>query len=159
GQHLVFAQTRGEVIKLMAVKADGSEEQPLFKDRKDYIQQHPAWSPDGKRLAFTISDGHRTGRIGIFLCDAAGMSFTNLRPFLMGGHDSYPAWSPDGMQVAFISRSLHLTLAQADGTGRQLLGPPEGLQGQPSWSPDGRHIVFSSSHLGHTELFTIRPDG
>lgn len=159
GTHLVYAQTRGPIIQLRAIKTDGSDEQPLFKDRTDFIQQHPSWSPDGKRLAFTVSDGHRTGRIGVMLCDAAGMSFSNFRPLLMGGQDSFLSWSPDGKHAAFISSNMRLTVASADGGNRRILGPSEGIQGQPCFAPDGRCIAFSSSHPGNTEIFTIRPDG
>src|SRR5437867_520221 len=80
GKHLVFARTLGAYIALVHIRAEGSEERVLFEERKDYIQEHPAWSADGKQLAFTTSDGYRTGRIGIFLCDAEGLSFSNFRP-------------------------------------------------------------------------------
>lgn len=159
GSYLVFAETRAAYITLRAVKADGSDEQVLFKDRKDYIQQHPAWTRDGKRLAFTISDGHRTGRIGIFVCYAAGMNFSNFRPLLMGGQDSYATFSPDGKELAFITGNMRLTVADAEGKERRHLGPQEGIQGQPNWSPDGQWIVFSSSHEGNYQLYTIHPDG
>jgi TolB protein len=159
GTHLVFAETRGAYITLQVVKVDGTGQRPLFEGRTDFIQQHPAWSPDGKQLAFTVSDGQRTGRIGISLCDCAGLTFSNFRPLLMGGQFSYPTWSAQVKQLALITNNLHLMVADLDGKKRGLIGPPEGIQAQPNWSPDGKQIAFSSSHLGHFDIYTIRPDG
>jgi TolB protein len=159
GTHLVFAETRGAYITLKAIRCDGSEERVLFPDRKDYIQQHPAWSRDGKRLAFTVSDGYRNGRIGIMVCDSNGMEFTNFRPLAMGGQDSNPTFSRDGGQVAFISGSLRLTVADADGKARRIIGPVDGIQAQPNWSPDGEWIAFTSSHEDGYAIYTIHPDG
>src|SRR5205823_2401463 len=106
-----------------------------------------------------VNDGHRNLRIGVLLADAAATAITNFRPWLMSGQDSYATWSPDGRQVAFIAGNQRLMIAQADGTGRKLLGPPEGITGQPHWSPLGDRIAFSSSHEGSFEIYTIKPDG
>lgn len=160
GKFLVYSLTKGPYLKLMYVPRAGGEEKALFPDRQDYIQQHPAWSPDGKQFAFTISDGHRTGRIGVYLCDAGeGLTFSNFRPWLMGGQDSYASWSPDGKQVVFVTGNQRLSVAQADGTGRRTLGPTGGIQGQPCWVRHGSRIAFSSSHDGNFEIYTIKPDG
>ncbi len=159
GKHLVFTRTVGAYLTLMQIRAEGSEERLLFEGRKDYIQEHPAWSADGKQFAFTVSDGYRTGRIGIFLSDAEGLSFSNFRPFLLGGQYSYPSWSPDGKHLALISNNMRLLVADIADAKRRLLGPVEGVQGQPCWSPDGQRIAFSSSHQGNYEIYTIHPDG
>src|SRR5688572_9733590 len=90
GRHLVYARTIGPRITLMSAPRGGGAERVLFPDRRDdFMQQHPAWSPDARRLAFTINDGLRSLRIGIFQCDADGLTFTNFRPLLMGGQDSF----------------------------------------------------------------------
>jgi TolB protein len=159
GQHLVFSRTLGVNIRLTVIRSNGSEERDLFDGRKDFIQEHPAWSPDGKQLAFTISDGYRTGRIGIFLCTVQGLTFTEFRPFLVGGQYSYPAWSPNGRHLALISSNMRLMVADLNGKSQRLIGPQEGIQGQPSWSPDGRWIAFSSSHQDNYEVYAIHPDG
>ena len=60
GSYLVYARTIGPRITLMKVPAQGGDEQVLLPDRSgDYIQQHPVWSPDGRRFAFTANDGYR----------------------------------------------------------------------------------------------------
>lgn len=158
GSRLLYARTIGPRINLVAVAGDGAE-QPLFPDRQDYIQQHPAWSPDGTRFAFTANDGYRNLRIGVLVCDADGMALSNVRPWLMGGQDSHATWSPDGARVAFIAGNQRLMIANADGSDRKLLGPPEGISGQPNWSPQGDRIAFSSSHENGFEVYSIQPDG
>jgi len=69
---------------------------PLFlspaKDR------HPAWSPDGKRLAFT-SD--RAGRPDIWITDLDGHETTQLTNDPASA--TTPAWSPDGKEIIYVS--------------------------------------------------------
>jgi TolB protein len=159
GSYLVYARTIGPRITLMKVPVQGGEEHVLLPDRNDYIQQHPVWSPDRKRFAFTANDGHRNLRIGILLGDVSGSGIGNFRPWLMAGQDSNASWSSDGRQVAFIAGNQHLMIANADGTGRRRLGPPSGISQQPHWSPAGDRIAFSSSHEGTFAVYTARPDG
>jgi TolB protein len=159
GSHLAYARTIGARITLMKVPDQGGEEQRLLPDRDDYIQQHPVWSPDRKRFAFTVNDGYRNLRIGILLGDVSSSGIGNFRPWLMGGHDSHASWSPDGRQVAFIAGGQHLMIANADGSGRRRLGPPLGISQHPHWSPVADRIAFSSSHEGTFAIYTVRPDG
>ncbi|MDF2771176.1 MAG: tolB [Geminicoccaceae bacterium] len=59
----------------------------------------PAWSPDGKRLAFVTGSGSAAQCIGII--DADG---TNRKAFPSGVDDCRsPSWSPDGTELAFVS--------------------------------------------------------
>lgn len=78
--------------------ADGGEpRQFTFGTGKD---QHPRWSPDGKRLAF-VSD--RAEKNQIWLIDLAGGEARQLTKLKVGA--SNPVWSPDGTKIAFIART------------------------------------------------------
>ena len=60
------------------------------------VEEWPAWSPDGKRLAYVAEDG---GYRQLFLQDSGGAS----RRLTSGRHDDIqPAWSPDGRRLAFV---------------------------------------------------------
>jgi TolB protein len=159
GSCLVYARTIGARITLMKVPVQGGEEQRLLRDRDDYIQQHPVWSPDRKRFAFTANVGYRNLRIGVLLGEASNSGIANFRPWLMAGQDSHVSWSPDGRQVAFIAGNQHLMIANADGTGRRRLSPPLGISQHPHWSPAGDRIAFSSSHEGTFAIYTVRANG
>ena len=58
----------------------------------------PAWSPDGKRIAFT---SNRDGNYEIYVMNADGTGLRNLTRH--PAQDNYAAWSPDGKRIAFIS--------------------------------------------------------
>jgi TolB protein len=58
----------------------------------------PAWSPDGKQVAFTTN---RDGNYEIYVMNADGSDPRNLTRHR--GQDNFPAWSPDGKRVAFVS--------------------------------------------------------
>lgn len=59
---------------------------------------HPAWSPDGQRLAFVT---RRRGRPEIFTMDLAGNDQQLLVSMARGGATA-PRWSPDGTHLAFV---------------------------------------------------------
>jgi len=75
----------------------GSTPRPrqLFSARGTIIS--PAWSPDGRKLAFNSSRGDHSF-IGVY--DIEKNSLKYLKPSV--DRDSHPRWSPDGKRIAFI---------------------------------------------------------
>jgi Tol biopolymer transport system component len=67
----------------------------------------PAWSPDGRSIAFAGSSDANTPWT-IKLVDSAGTEIRDVTakppddpPFLVWSHDFEPTWSPDGWQLAY----------------------------------------------------------
>jgi TolB protein len=102
----------------------------LTRNRRD---RSPAWSSDGKWLAFA-----RAGDIYVMRAD--GTRLRRVTPPLRGGKQ--PAWSPDGRQIAF-SRKGAVFVMRSDGSRQRLLYRRRGVvANRPSWSPDGKRIAF-----------------
>ena len=113
---------------IAVVRPDGSGLRKLTRDRRD---RSPAWSPDGRRLAF-----NRGRDIYVIRADGRGL----VRLTQGRAADGQPAWSPDGRSIAFI-RGGDLWLMQPDGSRPRALYVAGRANG-PSWSPDGRRIAF-----------------
>jgi TolB protein len=76
--------------------ADGGDLKRLTDHPK--IDMWPAWSPDGKRIAFV---SNRDGNYELYLMNADGSEPRNLTNH--PATDSSPCWSPDGKRIAFVS--------------------------------------------------------
>jgi dipeptidyl aminopeptidase/acylaminoacyl peptidase len=121
-----------------------------------YDDEGPAWSPDGRRIAFVSARGpepDRTGNTDIFVIEARpGASPKQLTTF-GGPDDGDISWSPDGKMLAYIQGSepkysaynmRHLAVVPADGGApRVLSGELDRSISSPLWSADGSAIYFT----------------
>ncbi|TMM06070.1 MAG: hypothetical protein E6G10_01240 [Actinobacteria bacterium] len=104
-------------------------------------QGAPAWSADGRRLAYA-SDGVLVVAVG-----------DTQRRLALGREAGEPAWSPDGARLAFTSGG-DLYTAGADGRAIRRL-TTDGANAAPAWSPGGTRLAYV--HAG--TLVTARADG
>jgi Tol biopolymer transport system component len=119
---------------------------------------HPAFSPDGQRIAFR-SD--RDGG-GIFIMGATGENIKRLTDF--GYH---PAWSPDGREILCVAENLFIPIRQATvpsplwsvnvATGQKRVVTNDAVQ--PQWSPHGRRIAYWAFTGGRRDIWTIPASG
>ena len=130
----------------------------------------PAWSPDGKKVAFLRSTDTS---VELWVVDATGENETKLASDVALGFD----WSPDSRRLVYSSAStlgklsrdgLHLVLVEASTGITEQLTDADRSDSDPQWSPDGDSIVFvggtkasgpdpTAQQELETDLFTIDP--
>jgi Tol biopolymer transport system component len=105
-----------------------------------YYDAEPAWSRDGRYLAYT-SD--RAGTPDIYVRDMRAGTERRVT-WLDGGAEIAPAWSPDGSTIAFQNEaSATFTVDVNSGDVRQVL-PALFEPGRPSWSADGNTVALAA---------------
>ena len=121
----------------------------------------PAWSPDGKHIAFDTEEvenpASRFGVSTLYVSDVAGSTPRKL----VDGDGVQPAWSPSGARIAYWSnvggqRDL-FTVASTGGTPVRVTNDPA-IDWSPVWSPDGKYIYFSSDRGTAMNLWRIAVD-
>jgi TolB protein len=110
---------------------------------------HPHWSPDGRRIAFTRTEGLEDRRI--WVVDVATGA---VQPITEGSERAmHPAWSPDGTRIAYRSGG-DFVIADADGSNRVRFPVPWIADG-PAWSVDGTRILYGDRR----RLWAVDLDG
>lgn len=161
-QRLVYA---GGVLEphIFVINVDGTDKRQVSTSTGQ--DHHPAWSPDGTRIAFQTPDAeNRHNTIGIVNADGTGFHrIGEAGAFL----DDNPAWSPDGSKIVFTAGGGDaIDVINADGSNRhRLVTKLSGESyGHMSWSPDGRRIVVEStrprdSGQARQEIWVMDADG
>jgi Tol biopolymer transport system component len=118
----------------------------------------PAWSPDGKRIAFR---DRRSGYDQIDVMDADGKNAVQLTRDKQA--HTAPSWAPDGGTIVF-SRSVGVTKPNQicttdakDGSGLAVLSAADDYC--PVLSPDGKTVAFVAARDGKYWLYTMAADG
>lgn len=104
--------------------------------------RQPAWSPDGKQIAFT---SYRDGNFHLWTIAPDGKQLTQLTSGTFD--DREPHWSPDGKRLVFASdRSGNYDLWTIELATKKLdqLTHDPANDYNPAWSPDGKQIAFVS---------------
>jgi len=162
---IAFVRYQGGSYALFVMAAAGGSAHRLslapghaFPIRRHVFQGAPAWSSDGRWLAFT---SNRTGRSGIYVMRADGTQTRRIS--ISDAGDVRPSWSPDGRRIVFArSAEGRLYIVGADGRHlRRLSRSGYGADSEPAWSPDGTTIAFVRGPLGGgaAALFLIGSDG
>jgi Tol biopolymer transport system component len=128
---------------------------------------NPAWSPDGRLIAFVRDQGDDAAIVTIRPDGSRPRTLTS--PGTVAGN---PDWSPTGDRIVFNDNDSNRTSAAANiwVVGRRGVGPAErltdndpatGSSFQPTWSSDGRWIAFVHHQAGDasTRLFVMTATG
>ena len=121
----------------------------------------PKWSPDGKWLALTSTDGSPNGKADVCVMDIEGDQLKNLTQ--SPGVDEVGSWSPDGSKIVFFSNrdgNGEIYVMGSDGKNQVNLTNHPALDAAPSWSPDGTKIAFQSNREeDQDDIYVMNPDG
>ena len=141
----------------------------------DFDDEHPAWSPDGKLLAF---DSKRTGpdpdrnydsNIWVVAADNTDKGAHPTQVTTSAGSEDSPAWSPDGKWIAyetqpdpklFIYGTSHIGVSPAGGGEAKILTRAlDRMSTAPRFSPDGKFIYFIADDDGTQNLCRVPAAG
>lgn len=114
-----------------------------------WLDEEPAWSPDGEQIAFTRSTNGRRS-FQVFLTNAEG---GGVRRLTRGRYDGGAAWSPNGEWLAYQS-STGVRLIHPNGSGDRAV-PGTREASYPAWSPNGERLAFSQGRY----IWSALPDG
>lgn len=168
GQRLLYMAGRFPSVRLMVSHLDGSGEHDL-SDPRALMTFNAAWSPDGRRIAYTRVDSAR--RLEVWVMDADGTGAHRVSRIPDGeGNPQWPAWAPDGRRLAIqvgkyegrnsAANTSHIwVLELASGAATKLAAHDRPyLDETPAWFPDGR-IAFQSDRTGRMEVWVMHADG
>jgi len=153
-------------------------------DHAGYDESDPAWSPDGKTIAFisnrTDDPDSNPEYQDLYVIPAAGGEMRKIETPV--GYKAHPSFSPDGKWIAYYGqegvgqdyRNTNVWIVPADGsaparnlTGAYDLHAAEGVLNDlgsleampPTWSPDGETLYFQVAYHGSAILESISVSG
>ena len=162
---IAFSALDATSSEIYAANADGTGVKELTQAAG--LDGSPAWSPDGKRIAFRSqrdfpgAQQTDSGTYEIYVMRADGSQPTRITN--NAAADFEPSWSPDGKRLTFYTLrdgNYEIYVMNADGSSPKNLTNDASQDTQPAWSPDGKHIAFSSTRVGGvTHVFVMNADG
>lgn len=127
---------------IYSICPDGSGLEQLTDDPA--YDSAPAWSPDGKTIAFTST---RSGDSQIFIMNSDGSQQTQMTS---DDQNDLPVWLPDGKHIAFRTTDGQglwwWRVMELEGGQMETISEPsyDFFYQTPAWSPDGLQIAYMS---------------
>jgi len=149
-------ENRG-VKELYIADYDGENQRRVTVSKT--LNINPAWSPDGRSIAYT---SYRRGGGQIFVSHIFQALLDELTKGEKVGENWLPAWSPDGTRLCFASTrdgNSEIYVMNRDGSNVRRLTRHPGIDISPTWSPPGTQIAFVSDRGGDPHIYIMDADG
>ena len=145
GGKRVALEFRGEIVTVPAEKGDP-------RNLTDSVGAHdraPAWSPDGRSIAYVSDQG---GEYGLMIAAQDGAGEARRIEIPGAGFYSQLAWSPDSASIALLDNSLTIWVVDvASGEATHVAQEPvytPVVTTSYSWSPDSRWLAYTLARAG-----------
>jgi TolB protein len=152
---IAYVVKSGRRHTLVVTDADGEGAQTALASPEPIIS--PAWSPDGRELAYVSFE---TQKAVVWVQDLNTGERRQIANFR--GSNSAPAWSPNGRELAVtLSRdgiSQLYVMPKAGGNPRRLTNSGA-IDTEATWSPDGGTIYFVSDRGGGPQIYRTPAGG
>ena len=164
GRQVAFSQVRGQEEDVFIVPFEGGSTHPVASSRA--VERAPAWSPDGRRLAYVRED--TSGR-GVVVLDLASSMTSQLGAIpeitYPAGTESRASCSADGAHLSWFGPDRrHVTVVDVRTQERQVLALPDSAgsaYGEVLLSAEGRTLATSALRrwTDWGEVWTTPADG
>ena len=142
--------------RLIVADADGENPRVMVQSQEPLMS--PAWSPDGRKIAYVSFEAQRS-EIYVQELRSGARQRVSARPGVNGA----PAWAPDGQRLAVsLSRDNgNLDIYTLDTRNQVLtrLTTGSAIDTEPAWSLDGQQIYFTSDAAGGPQVYRIAAGG
>jgi TolB protein len=148
---------RNEARKYILQVADTDGFNPQTILESDEPLMSPAWSPDGKSLAYVSFENKKPE---IFIQHLATAQRSNVSGFK--GINSAPAWSPDGKLMALVlskDGSPDIYILNVETRRLNRITRHRRIDTEPVWMPDSKSIIFTSDRSGSPQLYKMSVNG
>jgi TolB protein len=145
-----------QTFRMVVTDADGENPRVMVESAQPIMS--PAWSPDGRRIAYVSFENNRSE---IYVQDlrSGARKRVSARPGVNGA----PAWSPDGRQLALsLSRqdgNLDIYTLNLDSQMLTRLTSGAAIDTEPAWSLDGQQIYYTSDATGGPQVYRVPAQG
>jgi len=135
--------------ELQVADSDGLNSRRILSSDEPLLS--PAWSPDGRRLAYVSFENGRSMLYAQTVESGARQQIAAYK-----GINGAPAWSPDGRYLAAtLSKdgNPEIYIISLESQVLRRITRSYAIDTEPAWSPDGRSIVFTSDRGGRPQIY------